>query len=207
MKTTIYVSLALMILSANAMAQADLVKQKAKQIRDNNNQQQGIAAPAAPAPALAAPAVQVPTNTPTIAAGLALAPQNLLDRFVTDAVAIKAGAAATADQKQALATDLSALIKGSTKPAQATLTKLAGDFSTALSDKALANKDLAMISKYLNYILNSAPLTAARVQPLITGAQSVLKSAGITPATVEAVGGDLNLIFTQIQQNKPKLYQ
>jgi hypothetical protein len=205
MKQFILSALALMLVTGSALGQADLVKKKAEQIRDNNNQQQGIAPPPAPAPA--SPGIQMPTTLPSITAGLTLAPQALLDHFVTDAVAIKAGAAATAEQKLALANDLTALCKGGTKPAQAVLTKLAGDFSTVLTEKALANKDVALLAKNLNIILNCAPLAAARVQPLITQAQTVLKTAGIVPGTVDAIGGDLKTIVTQIQQNKPKLYQ
>jgi len=205
MKQFILAALALMLVTGSALAQAELVKKKAQQIRDNNNQQQGIAPPAAPAPA--APGVQAPAVLPSITAGLSLAPQGLLDRFIADAAALKAGATATAEQKLALANDLTALVKGGTKPAKTALTKLAGDFSTALTEKTLANPDVTRLAGSLNILLNCAPLAAARTQPVIAQAQTLLKTAGISQATIDAIGGDLKGIVTEIQQNKPKLYQ
>jgi hypothetical protein len=205
MKQFMLASLALMLITGSVLAQAELVKQKAEQIRANNNQQQGVAAPTAPAPT--APGAQSPTAMPSLTNGLTLAPQAQVDHFIADASALKAGTAATPEQQLALANDLNALIRGGTKPAKATLTKLAGDLSTALTEKNLASKDVTLLAKNFNILLNSAPLAAARVQPLVAQAQTVLKTAGLSPAVLDAVVGDLKAIVSDIQKNKPKLYQ
>jgi hypothetical protein len=205
MKQLVLTALALLLITASALAQAELVKQRAEQIRANNNQQQGVVAPAAPTPA--PPGAQPPTTMPSLTAGLTLAPQALVDHFVADASALKAGPAATAEQQLALANDLNTLVRGGTKPAKATLSKLAGDISRALTEKTLASKDVALLARNLNILLNSAPLAAARLQPVISQTQTVLKTSGLNPATVDAVVGDLKAVVSDIQQTKPKLYQ
>lgn len=193
--------LATMFFISNAMASAELVKQKAMQQRDLNNQQQGVKP--------ATPGAATPSSTPATPStpqGINPAQQALLDRLQTDFAAIKTGAVATADDKQHLLTDLSVLAKG-VKPTKDELTKLAADLASALAEKMPATKDLAQLAKDVNIVCNCGILSSAQTQTFIAESQSILKKAGVSDTAVQTVGADLKAIVKEIQKNKPSLYQ
>ena len=200
MKRYILIALATGLIVGNAGASAILVKEKAKQFRDQNNQQQGVPTqpgyPAAP-----------PGAPPTGAQGISSAQQQLIAKLQADLAAIKPGATVAAEQKELLETDCSALAKGVSRPTKPTLTKLADDLSAALAGKALSAGDQAQLAKAINVVMNSGNLSAAQVQIYVNAAQSALKNSGITGQDAENVVADLKAIVAELQKNKPKLYQ
>lgn len=201
MKRIVITLLATVLFANIAMASAELVKQKAKQQRDINNQQQGVTTPAPGTPA----ATSTP-GTPSTPQGINPAQQALLDHLQTDFAAVKAGAPATADEKQHLVTDLSVLAKG-VKPTKDQLTKLANDLANALAEKTPATKDLAQMAKDVNIVCNCGFLSAAQSQTFIAETQSILKKSGVSEALVTSIGADLKAIVKEVQKNKPQLYQ
>ncbi len=198
--------LALMLLAGNALAQGaqgELIKQKAIQQRNINNEQQGITPPAAPAPGAA------PSSAPSGPQGISSAQQQLIDKLQSDLAAIKPGSQVTPDQKLQLESDFTALAKGVSKPSKSRLTKLADDLSAALAGNNISVKDHAQLAKDLNIIMNSGNpnLTPAQTQTFVTAAQTVLKTGGVAGPETLAVTVDLKAIVNDLQQNKPKLYQ
>ena len=189
------------IIATNAMGSAEIIKQRAKEQRDLNNQQQGVvpAAPAAAAPA--APATPAPPQ------GISSAQQSLLTHVQTDFTAIKAGSTMTADQKNHLADDLALLGKGSVKPSNPALTKLASDLASAFAEKTLPAAQMTQLVKDINVVANCGFLTAAKSQTFVAEAQTILKTAGVSAPVTQAVGADLKAIVTEIQKSKPALYQ
>lgn len=200
MKRFILIALASGLIAGNAAASAILVKEKAKQFRDQNNQQQGI--PPQPGYPTAPPGAP-----PSGAQGIAPAQQQLIDKLQADLGAIKPGASVAAEQKEQLQNDCSALAKGVSRPTKPALAKLAVDLSAALSGKAVSAKEQAQLARAVNVVVNSANLSAAQVQTYVNAAQSALKTSGIAEQDVENVVADLKAIAAELQKNKPKLYQ
>ncbi|HEX4644304.1 MAG TPA: hypothetical protein VH598_01720 [Verrucomicrobiae bacterium] len=200
MKRFILIALASGLIAGNAVASAILVKEKAKQFRDQNNQQQGVPAqpgyPAAP-----------PGAPPSGAQGISSAQQQLIAKLQTDLGAIKPGATVAAEQKEQLQTDCAALAKGVSRPTKEALTKLANDLSAALAGKAVSAGDQAQLAKAINVVMNSGNLSAAQVQIYVNAAQTALKNSGITGQDAENVVTDLKSIVAELLKNKPKLYQ
>jgi hypothetical protein len=200
MKRFILIALASGLIAGNAAASAILVKEKAKQLRDQNNQQQGIPPqPGYPAAPSAAP--------PSGAQGISPAQQQLIDKLQADLSAIKPGASVAAEQKERLQNDCSALAKGVSRPTKPVLAKLAADLSAALSGKSVSAKEQAQLARAVNVVVNSANLSAAQVQTYVNAAQSALKASGIAEQDAENVVADLKAIVAELQKNKPKLYQ
>jgi hypothetical protein len=197
---------ALLTAGFRAGAQSDMIiKQRAKDIRDANNAQQGIAPPAAPAvpAAPAAPVVPAVPPVPQISAEQ----QKSIDQLTADLTAIKPGSPVPADQKLALEKDLTASAKGGTKPSKEAVTKLVGDLSAALSGKDIKERERGQLAKSINVLLNSGNVTTAQTQSFVTVAQTSLKSGGVGEADLKTVTDDLKAIVGEIQKNRPKLYQ
>lgn len=204
MKRFVFTSLAAILIATianNAMASGSevIIKNRAKDIRDQNNAQQGVA-PAAP-PAPGAPAAPTPPQ------GISAAQQSLLEHVQTDFTAVKAGTTMTADQKNHLVDDLALLGKGSVKPSKQALTKLASDLGTAFAEKTLPAAQMSQLVKDINIVANCGILTTAKSQTFVAEAQTILKNAGVSVPVVQSVGTDLKAIVTEIQKSKPALYQ
>jgi hypothetical protein len=201
MKRAMLSGLLVMLVAGSALGQgADyLIKKKAMDVRDQNNAAQGVT-PGASAPA--APAPSAPQ-------GISPAQQAAIDKVQADLAAIKAGAAVTAAQKQALQADISNLAKGVTKPSKTTLTKLVEDITAALADKAVTakDKDQAQLAKDLNIVVNSGNLAAAQTQTYMTALSTSLKGCGVGEQPLTVISNDLKAITKDLQNSKPKLYQ
>lgn len=206
MKRFLATLLVLMLLVGYALAQgaaAEMIKQKAIQQRDINNQQQGITPPSPPPPGTA------PSSAPSGPQGISSVQQQLIEKLQTDLAAIKPGSQVTPEQKQQLQNDFAALAKGVTKPSKTRLTKLADDLSAALAGNNISVKDHAQLAKDINIVMNSGNpnLSPAQTQSFVAGAQTVLKAGGVAGPEAMAVTVDLKAIVTDLQQSKPKLYQ
>ena len=193
-----------MLFTTHAMAQgaaAELIKQKALQQRDINNQQQGVISSAASAPS--------PGSAPSAPQGVSSAQQQLIDKVQMDLAAIKPGAEISASFKSQVQTDIAALTRGATKPSRAHLVKLTDDLSAALTATTSNVKNQAQLAKDINIVMNSGSpsLSPAQSQSFVSGAQSLLKSGGVGPAETQSVTADLKAIVAELQQSKPRLYQ
>lgn len=182
-------------------AQAQMVKERAKRARDVNNASQGI--PNGTPPAATPPAPAAPAGPRTMDP----AQQQLVDKLQTDLVSIKAGSPVTPDQQQVLTSDFFALAKGATKPSKDSLARLANHFSAALAGKNVAAHDQAQMAKAINIVMNSDRVSAAQAQTFVTAVQKSLKASGVADQDTQPVVDDLKAIVTEIQKNKPKLYQ
>jgi hypothetical protein len=188
-------------LSANA--QSDVIaKQRAKGIRDENNQQQGVA-PATPA---VPPAASAPLMPPPGPQSIAPAQQQKIDKLEADLSAIKPDATVTPEQKQQLQNDIMSLARAA-KPSKDLISKLATDLSAILADKSASAKDLAPLAKNINIVVNSANLSSTQTQTFISAAQVPLKTAGASDDHLQTIANDLKAIVADLQKSKSKLYQ
>jgi hypothetical protein len=188
--------------AASVLAQSDMIiLQKAKNLRDANNAQQGVppsSAPATPPPPPPADSTPSPVQQEI---------KRNLDKVALDLAAIKSGTAVPGDQKQSLQNDLLALSCGSVKPSKDALSKLAEDLSSALSGNSPASGEHGRLAAALSVILNSSMTTPVQAQKSVQTAQDVLKSSGVPDAAVQAVANDCKAILADVQKKTPKLYQ
>jgi hypothetical protein len=188
-------------LDANNGAQAQMIKERAKRIRDANNASQGVAPGTAPAPT--APA---PPPAPTGPRTMDPAQQQLVDKVQSDLFGIKSDTPATPDQKQSLETDLLTLAKGVTKPSKESVGKLAGDMVAALSAKNVTVKDHAQLARAMNVVMNNGNVTLAQAQAFVTTTQKILQTGGVGEAEVTTVVADLKAIVSDLQKSKSHQY-
>ena len=185
--------------SANAGPE-QIIKQRAKDLRDQNNARQGVPPPNTPPPRPPAPqAPQSPAPSPAVTAQ-----QQAITKLKTDFAAFKSGSEITTEQKQNLAKDLSAATQGAAKLSQASVAKLANDLSAALSGKTLATADQTKLATGLAAILNGANLPATQVQTMALDVQSILQSSGVKRENALPVVNDLKAIAAELQKNPAK---
>ncbi|MDB6126017.1 MAG: hypothetical protein JWQ71_5010 [Pedosphaera sp.] len=198
--------ISLLLIAVTFAGPNEIIKQKARNIRDQNNANQGVPPPQPPPPPTGAPPQSVPA-VPSEPQGISQAQQQNIDKLQTDLTAIKAGSEVTPEQKQTLASDVATLAKSATKPSKTSLTKLANNLSTALADKNVSAKEQAQLAKDINIVVNSSGISPAQAQAFIVAAQKVLTDSGVTAQDVQTVGSNLKAIVGELQKSKPKLYQ
>src|SRR6266850_1271657 len=118
MKTTIAFFSTALLLAMSTFAGPDvIIRERAKELSNQNNVRQGVAPPTQPPPSAQPAAAAAPQ-----------APSQAVTRFQSDLAVLKAAAPATPDQKQKLASDLIAMAQGA-KPSPAAAAKLAEDLA------------------------------------------------------------------------------
>jgi hypothetical protein len=207
MKALAASALAFLIAGSFAVqAQSDLIiKQRAKNLQNTVNPPPGTAAPAAPAPPSASP--PTPPPPPPVSTPVDAQLKENLGKLATDFAAIKSGAAVTDELRQTLEADFATLARGSVRPSQAVLTKLADDLCAALGSTNVPPREQGQLAQAVNVVVNSSLVTAAQAKNSVAAAQASLKSGGVADAAVQTVSADLNAILDEIQKKKPKLYQ
>ncbi len=192
MKTITTISTAVLLFTAVAVAGPDvIIREKAKQLRDQNNARQGVPPPAPPAqtgrPAAA------PAGATTASASAAAQPPGLA-RLQANLAAIKTNAVVSAEQKQRLTQDLIATAQGATKPSAAVAGKLAADLAAACADKPLPASARSRIVQNLNAVLNPESIQTAQMEAVITDVQTVLEKNGVNRGLASAVAADLKVM-------------
>lgn len=150
-----------------------IIKQKAKDLRDQNNARQG----AAPPPRTPAqPPATVPQ--PTVPAAPLTAQQQALGRLQKDLTALRPGSEITPVQKQQLARSLAGVAQG-LKPKPELTTRLADDLAAALGSKLLANPTRTKLLQNLSTALNAGRFAPAQVNQAVADTLNLLKGAGV----------------------------
>lgn len=149
-----------------------IIKQRAKDIRDQNNVRQGVPPPtAAPQPQPARPAATTASPTPV---------QQSLARVRADLAAIKPNSQVTAEQKQQLAKDLLATAQGVNKPSYATVAALANELSAALAQKPLSDTSRNRLLTDLAAVLNPTNIQPTQMQAIVSDVQAIFQANGMT---------------------------
>jgi uncharacterized phage infection (PIP) family protein YhgE len=147
-----------------------IILKRAREIKDQNNVQQGVASPSQSAQ----PA------TPTPATGGALTPiQQSIAKLRADLTAIKANTPATTAQKDQISRDLIALAQGGSKPSQSTAADLANGLAAAFAAKPLADKDCSRLLSDLAAVLNPAKIQATQMQAIHNDIQAIFQTNGM----------------------------
>jgi hypothetical protein len=180
-----------------------IIKQRAKDFRDQNNTQQGVPPPARPGAPANPPPVPPQRTAPPAQVPLTPQQQNVL-KVKSDLASFKPGAEITADQKQQLVKDLTALAQSATKPSQTSVTKLASDLVSALSGKSIAAAEQTKLANDLAAIFNSANLSGSQIQTFTTDAQMVLQMSGVKREAALGIVADLKTIAAEVQRPTTK---
>jgi hypothetical protein len=170
-----------------------IIRERAKQLRDQNNARQGVPPPSQPAPA-------APSTKPTPAApsNITAAPATPpgLARLQVNLAAIKTNSVVSADQRQRLAQDLSATAQG-TKLSPALANKLAADLAAAFAEKPLSATDRSRIAQNLNAVLNPGNIPSGQMDEIVADVQSVLQKRGVSATTAGAIAADLKAVLAE----------
>lgn len=183
MKTTLALLLVAALLPARLFASDDLAKQKAKELVNQNNVRQGIAAPTPPR--AATPQAVNPANTRQ---------QQLLTKLRTDIAAIKTGSVVTAQQKQQLAKDLIAVADGANKPSAATANQWAEDVSAVCSEGALSDSSRARFVQEIDAVLNPSKYPGAKMDAIFADVQAIFQADGATRHKAVKISDDVKAL-------------
>ena len=166
---------AMVIAAANALligsvfaGPETIVRERAKELSNQNNVRQGVAPPTQPAQ-------PAPTATPGTPAPQAPPKSQAVLRFETDLGAIKANDPVTPAIKQKLTDDILAIAEG-TKLSQAAAAKLAEDLATAASAKPLEAKYRSRLGMELDAILNPAKYPKSNPSGIISDIQATFQA-------------------------------
>jgi hypothetical protein len=167
---------------------AVIIRERAKELSNQNNVRQGVAPPTQPA---------MPAATPTAPAGPTLSPAIL--RFNTDIATIQADAQVTPEQKQKLAQELIAAAQGA-KPSLASASKLAADLSAAFAEKPLSATSRARFVQELDAVLNPGKYPQAKLDGIIRDVQAIFQENGLARTKAVAIADDVKAIAAEIQK-------
>jgi hypothetical protein len=163
------------LVAGSLFADPIIVKQRALELRNQNNVRQGVTSPSQPTQP-AQPAQPAPTP------GTSASPtpiQQSIARLRADLTAIKANSPATAEQKQKIAGDLMATAQGASKPSQTTASNLANGLAAAFAEKPLADKDCSRLLSDLAAVLNPAKIQASQMQAIYADIQAIFQANGM----------------------------
>src|SRR5512136_2884991 len=189
MDRVLVLSVAAALLAGSALAGPEqMIKQRAKELRDQNNLRQGVPPPVQPAATPGAP-------TPT-----APQPQSLT-RLHADLAAITANSPVTPQTKQQLATDLIALAQGPAKPSPATAAKLAEDLSAALAEKSLPATSRSRLVQEFDAVLNPTKYPQAKMDGIFTDIQAIFLEKGLKRNKPVVITDDLKAMAGEVHKS------
>jgi hypothetical protein len=163
-----------------------IIRERAKELRDQNNVRQGVESPAQqtqPAANANAPAA------PTLSQGLL--------RFNTEINAIHADSTVAADQKQKLAQDLVAGAQGA-RPSLVTASKLAADVAAAFAEKPLPATSRGRLVQELDAVLNPAKYPQAKLEGILKDIQAIFQDNGLARMKAVAISDDVRAVAAEI---------
>jgi hypothetical protein len=188
MKTAFYLTGMVWLLAAYCgFGQDAIVKQRAKELRDQNNVRQGVAPPVqgtSPGTTAGGPAA------PGLSPGLA--------QFQSGLATIKPDSLVTTPQMEQLSQALLTAAQG-TKPSLATITKLVADLTAAYSEKPLPTSSRARLLMELDAILNPAKYPQAKPEGIFRDIQAIFQENGLTRNKAVAIAEDVKMISAQVQ--------
>lgn len=176
-----------------------IIKQRAKDLRDQNNAQQGVAPPArstappsASTPAQAAPAQPL---TPQ---------QQAMSRLLKSLTAIRPESRLTPELKSQLTSSLIGVSQATPKPSSQAATRLSEDLAAALSQKLLTNVTRNRLAQNLNAILNPSNMQASQIADIVTDIQAILESSGIPAVDAKKAAGAAQAVAAELRKTIAK---
>jgi hypothetical protein len=170
-----------------------IIKQRAKDLRDQNNAAQGV--PAAPANS---PTIPASTAAPVISAPTPQ--QQSFARVRATVEQARAGTALTTQQREKLASDLVGMAAGPGKPARANADKLAEALSEALASKPIAASQRTRLLDRIKAVLVIEPGHATDIDAAAFDVLRLLQSSGVDATTAGRVSEALKALGTDMRK-------
>jgi hypothetical protein len=187
MKTVYALSGAVLLLAGiSALGQDVQIKQRAKELRDQNNVRQGVAPVTQGAAATAAPSLPAP-----------------LVQFHTGLAGIKAGAQVDAEQKNQLGQKLLAAAQGA-KPSVDAVNKLVADLAAAFAEKPLPASSRGRLMVELDAVLNPAKYPQAKADAIFRDIQAMFQENGLARNQAVVIAEDVKAISREIEAGAAK---
>jgi hypothetical protein len=176
------------LLAGSAFAGSEtIIRERAKELRNQNNVRQGVAPPtAAPVAPTINPAAVPPAQSPALL------------RLKADLAAITLNAQVSAAQKQKIAQDLLAVAQG-TKPSLATASKFAENVSAAQSEKPLPPTSLGRFITEIDAILNPWKYPQAKPEGIFADVQATFQANGLKRASAVAISTDMKTLAGEVK--------
>ena len=190
MKLILVVSGSLLALNAFAAGSEAIIKQRAKDLSNQNNVRQGVP-PTQPPPTAPKPATTAPST---------LTPQQALAKLQTDLAAIKVNSTVTPAQEQQLARDFTLVSQGPRKPSPAAANKLAEDLSGALAQKPLTEGTRSRLVQNLNAALNPGTVSASQMQEIFSDVQAIFQVSGLARKDAVAIADSVKALASELQK-------
>jgi hypothetical protein len=166
-----------------------IIKQRAKDLRDQNNAQQGVP-PRGPVPAQ-------PSVVPAAPAPPSLSPS--LVRVQTQLASLNAGSPATPDQSQKMTDDLLAAA-GQAKLPRPLVSKLVEDLTAAFAEKPLPASSRTRLVQELDAVLNPAKYPQAKLEGILKDIQTMFQNNGLSLTQAVGIVNDVKAISKEIQK-------
>ncbi len=129
------------------------------------------------------------------------AQQGHVEKLKGDLLSIQEASQVTPAQKEALKSDLMAMVDGAVKPDPALVQKLADDLADALSDGEISSREMAKLVGDLEAVMNGANVSMSEVDKAISDVKAILLSSGVSQADVQQIVRDLEAIAEEAQKN------
>lgn len=189
MKPKSILAVVVLLMAANALGAGseNIIKQRAKDLRDQNNARQGVPPPANPvapanstAPASSRPVPAQPANP-------------ALPKLQATFESVKRDSTITDQLKSQACADLLAVAQGR-KPSEATTGRLAQEMLSALAEKPLESKRLARVVQNLGVILNAGKSSPAKVDDAVFTMEATFQAEGLARAKAAAIAKTAKLV-------------
>ena len=193
MKRAIVLIGAATVLAGSLFAGPDvIIKQRALELRDQNNVRQGVTPPSQPALPATAPATSTPPSP--------LLQQNLA-KVKADLAAITPNSPVKAEQKQQLAKDLLASAQGAGKPSQTTVAPLADSLAAAFAQNALSDADRNRLVSRLAAVLNPAKIQPSQMQAIYADIQAIFQANGMARKDAVKIVDQVKAVAAETQKS------
>ena len=182
-------SMVLLLVANRAVGQDVQIKQRAKEIRDQNNVRQGVAPATQASPALA-PAAPGGTAAPNLSPSLV--------QFQTGLASIKADTQVDTAQRKQLSQELLAAAQGA-KPSVSSVNKLVADLAAAFAEKPLPASSRGRLMVELDAVLNPAKYPQAKPEGIFRDIQAIFQENGLARNKAVVISEDVKAISAEVQ--------
>ena len=172
-----------------------IIKQRAKDIRDQNNTKQGVPPPASSTHP-AGPQPQAVILAPT--------PEQASTKRLSAAIEpIIAGANVTPEQRQKLNSDIMAAVPAPTKPSKESVTRLSDELIRGLIAKPVSGSQRErLVANLVSSLGNAAKLSPSQLDAAASDMQAIFHSAGLPNPDAGKISDALRSVVGEAQKGK-----
>jgi hypothetical protein len=178
------------LLAAGAFGQGSqvIIRERAKELRDQNNVRQGVPPPTQPPGGPTAPSAGAPPQAQSPA----------LLKLNADLSAITASSQVSVPQKQKIAQDVIAVAQAA-KPSADTAARFSEEVCGALAEKPLSATSLARFVQELDAILNPTKYPQAKPDGIFTDVQAIFQENGSKRTKAVAISDSVKALAAEVR--------